>query len=26
MLKNNYKLVNWIHSDFIFVRNNLRIK
>ena len=26
MLKNNYKLVNWIQSDFVFVRKNLRIK
>ncbi len=26
MVKNNYKLVNWIHSDFVFVKNNLRIK
>ena len=26
MLKNNYKLVNWINSDFVFVRKNLRIQ
>ena len=23
MIKNNYKLVNWLHSDLIFVHNSI---
>ena len=25
MIKNKYKLVNWVQSDFVFVRNNLKL-
>ena len=25
LLNNNYKLINWVHSDLIFVRNDFEV-